>query len=504
MSDYSAAGSRWRELPALRGYVGALALVLVAMAAASVFRRLPHANISLLFLLAVLIVAAVWGLWPSIFATLLSFMSLNFFYTTPLYTFSVEEEGDWASMVFFLAMAALTANLAARMRSEMAANQAALGRVSTLLDFSRRMATAADAEEALTACVDTLGRVTGAAAIAWLPDDDDAVRTVARGARRAGAFDSAAGREVWLAGTRHMQVREGKTYVPLATAGRRVGLVAIDTAQLNNEQRQLVASLCEQASLAVERILLVDNLKEAQVVSETEQLRSALLSSVSHDLKTPLASIIGSVSSVLEYRDLLKPDDQRELLQTVLDESQRLNRYIQNLLDMTRFGQNQIELRREWADLNDLVSAAVERLGSALAQHEIRISLAPEAALVYVHGALIEQALVNVLDNAAGFSQSGEPIEIRSRATADALVIEVVDRGPGIAEAEREKVFDMFYTAQRGDRSRHGVGLGLAISKSIVDAHGGGIEASAGPGGLGTCVRITLPFKDNPVGESRA
>jgi len=501
----SSADGQWRGgLQRLRGYLGAAVLVLIAVGASAVLKRLPHANLSLLFLLAVLLVAAIWGIWPSIFASLLSFLALNFFFTVPLYSFSIEEEGDLASIVFFLAMAGLTANLAARMRTEMAANQNALGRVSALLDFSRRMATAVDAENAMTACVETLTRVTGAAASAWLPDDSGELVPVLGNARRSRPLDPDAARDFWRSESRHTQSRGGRTYIPLTTAGGRVGLVCIDEADLNNEQRQLVAGLCEQTSLAVERVVLVDNLKAAQLESETERLRSALLSSVSHDLKTPLASIIGSVSSVLEYRDLLKPEDQRELLKTVLEESQRLNRYIQNLLDMTRFGQQRIELNREWVDLNDLVSAALERLGSSLAALTIDVEISPDVSLIRVHGALIEQALVNILDNAADFSQPGDRIAIAAESGRDAVYLEVCDQGPGIAEAEREKVFDMFYSIQRGDRSRHGAGLGLAICKSIVGAHGGTIEARAGHDGRGTCIRMTLPIKDNPIGESNA
>jgi two-component system sensor histidine kinase KdpD len=488
----------------LRGYVAAAALVLVAIGVGAVLRRLPHANLSLLFLLIVLIVAAVWGLWPSIFASALSFLALNFFFTVPLYTFTVEEEGDLASIVFFLAMASLTANLASRVRTEMAANEAALGRVSTLLHFSRRMATAVDTEEALGACVETLSHVTGCTVTAWLPDDSGELEAIAATERRRVRNDETEARNFWGSGATHSQSDGKLTFVPLTTSASRVGLVAIAATEMNSEQRQLVAGLCEQTSLAVERILLVDNLKAAQVVSETERLRSALLSSVSHDLKTPLASIIGSVSSLLEYREILKPDDQRELLRTVLEESQRLNRYIQNLLDMTRFGLHKIELHREWVDLNDLVSAATERLATPLEGLEVRVDLASDVSLIRVHGALVEQALVNILDNAAGFSQRGDPLEIRSRADDGAVIIDVTDRGPGIEEADREKVFDMFYSAQRGDRSHRGIGLGLAICKSIVDAHGGTIAALAGPDGRGTTMRIRLPIGGDSLGESDA
>lgn len=471
------AGPKWRKnvAPKARAYVAAALLVAVAIGIGTVLRRLPQANLSLLFLLAVLVVAAAWGLWPSIFATILSFLSINFFFTAPRYTLTVEEEGDLASIVFFLAMAALTANLAARMRSETAESRAALERVSALLEFSGRMSSAVSVEDVLRALTATIARTLGRKAAVRLTDEP----------AFAPAFDGATGLRI-----------------ELTTRGD--GAVAIAGAPLSSEERKLADGLCEQASLAMERILLVEDLKAAQLTTQTEQLRSALLSSVSHDLRTPLASIIGSVSSLLEYRALLKPEDQHDLLQTVLDESQRLNRYIQNLLDMTRFGDQRIELRREWVDLNDLVSAAVERFGRLSSRYRIDVEIEPDVALIYVQGALIEQALVNILDNALDFSNPDDSIRIGASFRDEATVVDIVDRGPGIPEAERQKVFDMFYTAgQRGDR-RQGVGLGLAICRSIIEAHGGTIEALPGADGVGTCVRIRLPLSDNPIGDGDA
>jgi two-component system sensor histidine kinase KdpD len=487
--------------PELRGYVAAVALVAVAIGAALVLRRLPHANLSLLFLLAVLIVAAVWGLWPSVAASLLGFLALNFFFTSPLYTLSVEEEGDLATLVFFLAMAALTGNLTARMRAEMARSRAALGRISALLDFSRRIGGAVDADAALTALTVALAEVFAAPASAWLESGDGELRLRALSPGcDAARFDARLLEARFRSGESGAAAAHGPIAAPLAAGGRRLGLVAIDTATATPEQIKLMQGLCEQAAIAVERIRLVDELKDAQLTSRAEQLRSALLASVSHDLKTPLASIIGSVSSVLEYGTILKPEDQRALLDTVLAESQRLNRYIQNLLDMTRFGRERIELEREWVDTNDLISGAVARLGAALDHVRIDIDVSREASPMFVQGALIEQVLVNVLDNAASFSEPGDAIRISARLEGDSTIVEALDQGPGIAADERAKVFDMFYSAQHGDRRRSGAGLGLAICRSIVEAHGGTITALPGDGDRGTRMRIALPMDSNPVG----
>lgn len=497
-----AKGIFFRDAARWQGYVVAALLVLIAIAVGTVLRRLPHANLSLLFLLAVLVVAAVWGLWPSIFATVLSFLAINFFFTAPLFSFTVEEEGDLASIVFFLAMAALTANLASRMRSEMAENRSALGRVSTLLELSGTMSGVVSIDKALEALRDAILNTLEREVAIWLPDRSSGLRLEVASpnvARQLGveAHGSVLRREI-----NDGSHSEAPNLLPLELTDGAPGMVVIGGDPLGNEERKFAEGLCEQASLAVKRIMLVDDLRAAQLAAQTEQLRSALLASVSHDLRTPLASIIGSVSSVLEYRDILTPEDQHDLLQTVLEESQRLNRHIQNLLDMTRFGQQQIKLRREWVDWNDLVSSASDRFGLALQRFDLVIDIAPSATLIYVHGTLIEQVLVNILDNAIDFSEPGDEIRVRIHIDGNATVVDVIDRGPGISENEREKVFEMFYMADQPDERRQGVGLGLAICRSIVEAHGGTIRALAARDSGGTCMHIELPIAENPVGSA--
>jgi two-component system sensor histidine kinase KdpD len=487
-----------------RGYGFAVVMVVLSIVAALVFRRIHHANLSLLFLTAVIIVAARCGLWPSIFSSVMSFLALNFFFTPPFYTFKVEEEGDFATLVFFLAMAALTGNLAARMREETGKSRESLDRVSELLDFSRNMAAIANATGALKALAERLSSILQCSAFAYLPDDkgDLQLRAKSSGEDKVASPGTEISAHAWADILRQQTLHAaGWVFLPLVTAGGPVGMVALNVDEIDRDKRALADGLCDQASVAVERTLLVDSLKEAQMESETERLRSALLSSVSHDLRTPLASIIGSTTSVLEYHEVLKPDDRRELLQTVVDEAQRLNRYIQNLLDMTRFGQQPFELQREWVDVNDLVSAAIERLGAVLAKVELEVAVTVDASVIKVQGALLEQVFVNLLDNAAGFSPLNSSMGINVFRDEGAVVIEVSDRGPGIPEHEREKVFDMFYRVSHGDRQRSGTGLGLAICKSVVKAHGGSIEALPGPDGIGTTMRLRLPLAENPTEE---
>jgi two-component system sensor histidine kinase KdpD len=487
---------RARSRATLANYATAAVLVALTVGAAFVFRRLPHANVSLLFLMVVLLIAARFGLGPSIFASLLSFLALNFFFTEPLYTFAVEEEGDFATLLFFLAMAALTGRLAARMRSEAAKNRGALARVSALLDFSRRMAAATGADEALQALVDRLAAASSVRAIALTPGEGGTLALTADSARgtRRPPIDLAAMASAWGQLTAGGRPRApGWTLLPLLSGGAAIGIAAVETADMEDDQKALIEGLCDQASIAAERARLVDRLRAAELDGETERLRSALLSSVSHDLRTPLVSIIGATTSLLEYRSILKPEDREELQRTVLGEAERLNRYIQNLLDMTRLGQPSFTIRREWVDLNDLISSAIARLGSVLGPLRVTVNVAEDAALLEVQGALMEQLIVNLLDNAAGFAPAGSAIEIQAFRQDGDTCIEVANEGPVIPEAERERIFDMFYRIAQGDRNRPGAGLGLAICRSIVAAHGGTIAAGTRADGTGALLRIHLP-----------
>jgi two-component system sensor histidine kinase KdpD len=242
----------------------------------------------------------------------------------------------------------------------------------------------------------------------------------------------------------------------------------------------------------------VTELEQAKLVSETEQLRSALLSSISHDLRTPLSSIIGSSSSLMEYGDSIDGANRQELLSTVLDEAKRLDRHIQNLLDMTKLGQGKLTLKRDWVDIHDVISSAVSRLKDVLSDIEIHIQIADSIPLIWVHGVLIEQAIVNLIDNAARFSEKGDTISIEVEADEECMRISIYDQGPGIPEDERDKVFDMFYSMQRGDRAtKPGTGLGLAIVRGMIGAHSGEVTAHAGKNGQGTCMTIKLPLLSN-------
>lgn len=454
-----------------------------------------HASLSLLFLAGVLVVSARTGLGPSLLSSLLSFLALNFFFTQPYYTLEVAHGSDVAMLLFFLMMATVTGNLAARMRREVVERRASLQRTSNLYEFSRRMASAAGTEAVLDALADHLARSIARGVLVFATESDKPLQLVARSGPEVSIPEDEV-RTMWMEGSADMTAHDSGYAIKLSTSEKAIGMVIIHGGPVDQDHLELARSLCDQATVALSRTRLVMDLEEARLTAETEQLRSALLSSVSHDLRTPLASIIGSTTSLLEYGGSISEANRHELLSTVVDEAKRLDRHIQNLLDMTRLGQGRLKLRRDWVDLNDIVSSAVDRVHDTLKGCSVDIDIAGDVPLLWVHGTLVEQALVNILDNAIRFSPVNGRISVRADSSCSQVTLEVCDQGPGIPDVDKDRIFDMFYTSTQSDRDhRQGTGLGLAICRGIVTAHGGTVTAHDGSpqGDKGACIRIVLP-----------
>jgi two-component system, OmpR family, sensor histidine kinase KdpD len=466
-----------------------LASTVVAAAAmiALVLQRLPHANLSLLFTISVLIVAVHYGLWSAIYASLLSFLVFNFFFTEPLYSFKVSREGDLATLVFFLVVASISGHLAFRMRDAMANREAASARTLALQTMTQNVAGAATRDQILQILVDRLSDyfMCGAVAVAA---EDSAGTSAKRFTSRATTGP--------LPGWSDLLPSAPKlvawTALPINTKRGRIGAVAVHRTMVTREERDYANALTDQAAVAIERAMLVSDLEDARLVSQREQLRVALLSSVSHDLRTPLSSVVGAASSLLAYEASLEEKDKRELLQSIVEEAERLDRYIQNLLDMTRLGQGELELRRDWEDVRDLISAASRRLRLNSRAVRVKLAVSGDSQLVYVHSDLMEQVFVNLLDNAARYSPANGEISVSAARDANDVVIEISDEGPGIPEADREKVFDPFYRVHERDR-KSGTGLGLSICRGIVRAHGGEITAHENARGSGATLRLRIP-----------
>jgi two-component system sensor histidine kinase KdpD len=485
---------------ALLATVGASAL---AWAVSSVL-ALP--NISLVFLAAVLLVAVRSSLGPALVCAVASFLAYDFLFIPPNFSLSIQREEDVLTLSFFLLMAALTGNLAARQRRQLQALRDTQEETSELLDLSRRLTAATDRQAVLNAAEQHFGGWKELQLCVLSPDGQQDWTVETGGPLTLSEPERAAAHWAWQhgqpAGKGTGTLPSGRWWwLPLSVDDAPLVLLGISAREgqtFTAQRRRLFTALSQPLGQALARVRLAQDLEAARLHGETEQLRSALLASVSHDLRTPLTSMRGSIDSLLALGEAIPLEDRRELLEGTRDEAERLDRYIQNLLDMTRLGHGALKLARDWVSLGDIVGSALNRLRAVLTPLQVRTELPANLPLLYVHAALIEQALVNVLENAARFSPAHGRLQLAVESQQDALVFSVSDEGPGIPEAEREKIFDMFYTAARGDRGGQGTGLGLAICQGMVGAHGGRITVGDGIDGRGTCISLHLPLQAQP------
>jgi len=288
-----------------------------------------------------------------------------------------------------------------------------------------------------------------------------------------------------------------RLFLPMKTGRGTVGVIGVDRDApgplLSPDQRRLLDALSDQAALAIERINLVGDVDRTRLAAETERLRNALLTSISHDLRTPLASILGSATSLRSYRNSLDDKAQDELTRTIQEEAERLNRFIANLLDMTRLESGSVQSRNESVDVGDVVGSALQRATKVLAHHKVNLELAAEPSMARGDPVLLEQVLFNLLDNAAKYTAPGTLITISVRGDDGRITLQVADDGPGLPDDAPERVFDKFYRVHAGDRQRAGTGLGLAICRGFVEAMGGTINAANRPNRNGAVFTIVLP-----------
>lgn len=495
---------RWRD------YLLALVATLVAVGAAlglSRFLELP--NISLVFLAAVLVVAVRSSLGPALACAGLSFLAYNFLFIPPIFTLIIERQEDVLTLLFFLLMAGLTGNLASRQRRQLQALRQAQSETTALLELSRKLTAATDRQAVLAAAMQQFS-LWQEVEVSLLARSADGLWKVESGVQRLlTEQERAAADWSWQhdqpAGLGTGTLPGGRWWWwPLSGEEGPLALLGVsprDGGPLPPEQRRLLAALGQPLAQALERAQLAEDLEAARLHGQTEELRSALLASVSHDLRTPLTAMRGSIDSLLALGEQIPLADRRELLEGTRDEAERLDRYIQNLLDMTRLGHGGLKLARDWVAPNDIVASAMQRLRPVLAALQVEVVVPAELPLLYVHAALIEQALVNVLENAARFSPSQGRLRVAVETDDEELRFSVSDQGPGIPEHEREKIFDMFYTAARGDRGGQGTGLGLAICQGMLGAHGGRVTVGEGLEGRGATLCLHLPLHPQPLAE---
>lgn len=514
-SDQEQHQPRPRVAPTLVWFDYALAMVATLLASAlawAVSSVLPLPNISLVFLAAVLLVAVRSSLGPALACAALSFLTYDFLFIPPNFSFSIQREEDVLTLLFFLLMAALTGNLAARQRRQLQALRDTQEETTELLDLSRKLTAATDRQAVVSAAAQHLNGWSDLQLCLLNRDGQGGWKVETGGPLQFTESERAAADWAWQhdqpAGMGTGTLPFGRWWWwPLSVEDGPLALLGVCAKEgqtLSGQRRRLLTALSQPLAQALARAQLADDLEAARLHGETEQLRSALLASVSHDLRTPLTSMRGSIDSLLALGEAIPLEDRRELLEGTRDEAERLDRYIQNLLDMTRLGHGALKLARDWVSPADIVGSALNRLRAVLSSLQVSTDVPAELPLLYVHAALIEQALVNVLENAARFSPSHGRLQLRAGADDSEVFFSVSDEGPGIPVDERAKIFDMFYTAARGDRGGQGTGLGLAICQGMVGAHGGRISVGDGIDGRGTCITLHLPLQTQPGMDGEA
>jgi len=495
-----------RSLP-WRGYVGAVVLAVAANALAFVIDRYSTgADLAMIFLASVLISGLAWGLRPALVAAVLSILTYNFFFLEPRFSFVIGHAADVFTFVIFIAVAAVTGWLTGRVRDQAQLSARRAAAVTALLAASRRLSTATTEAETAQALAEQASAAANGRAVVLLPRDGELVQVAGAPTTallNAGAM--AAARWAWEkgepAGTGTGTLPQvGWIFRPLVGLRGRAGVAGVESpGQVDADEERLVAALLDQGAVVLERAELAAATVENEALRRSDKLRAALLNSISHDLSTPLATVMGSTTTLIDYGKTLKPEVRADLLISIREEAERLNRYVGDLLDMTRLEGGALKTKSEWADVRDILGAAISRVERRLETRKLTRDFPEELTLVQIDPGLLEQAIVNILENAIAYSPDGSLIEVAAYEDRANVVISIEDEGPGIPQADIERIFEKFRRLEepsdrnRGDRHK-GAGLGLSIAKGFIEAMNGRIAAASPLArGRGTRILISLP-----------
>jgi two-component system sensor histidine kinase KdpD len=488
-------------------FIVALLAVLMALAVGYLIQPFVGLEtVDLVFLTAVVGVAVRFGLWPSLLAIAAASLCYNFFFIPPLHTFTIAEPTNVAAFLFFTIVAVLVSNLAARVRLEAVTAQGRARTTEALYTFSRKLAGVTTLDDALWATAFQIASMLKLRVVLLLPDPSGTI-TVRAGYPPEDMLDTADfAAAKWTFEHNHPAGRGANTlaearrlFLPMRTGRGAVGVVGLDGDRpgplLTPEQRRLLDALTDQAALAIERVNLVEDVERAKRAAEADRLRQALLTSISHDLKTPLAAIMGAAGTLRDFPAFLDEETKADLVETIQDESERLNRFIANLLDMTKLESGAVRPNKAPHEIGEIVGTALQRADKVLSGHGIEVELAPDMPMVDVDPVLFEQVLFNLLDNAAKYAPPGTTVRIQGRPDADGLSVylQVLDEGEGIPQTDLEHIFEKFHRARKGDSVRAGTGLGLAICCGFVEAMDGTITAGNRSDRPGAVFTITLP-----------
>ncbi len=498
---------RIRQYPALGRFLWAALVVTLATGVALLMqmRRFELADIAMVFVLAILIVATRFGRWPSVGASLLSVAALDFFFVEPRYSFRVSDIQHAGTFAVMLTVGVVIGNLTERIRAQIRLSRIREQRTRALFQLAAELTRSGGTAAMVESAINSVATQFQSQASILLPDAEGRLKP------RDQASDGFSPEELSVAqwsldhheaaglGTDTLPGAKS-LYLPLKGARETIGVMAVRPEGAPHwtepDQRHLLEAFANQTALALERALLSEKSARTQRQVDREQLRNALLSSVSHDLRTPLGGILGAASTLLEGGGPLGEAGRRELLETIHGEAHQLQRLVTNLLDVTRLESGAVEVKKEWVPVEELVGSALERLTRVLGAREILVDLPPKLPLAPMDPILMEQVLVNLLENAAKFSPADQPIEIRAWATDRAITLAVADHGSGLPAGLEDRIFDKLVKAAN-PHGRAGAGLGLTICKGIVEAHGGWIQGNNRPQG-GAQFLVSLPLEGPP------
>ena len=522
-----------------RAYVFSLVVVALSTALAAIMHRLfptfDLANLIMFYLLGVVVVAIRFGRGPSVMASVVSVAVFDFLFVPPNLTFAINDTRYLTTFGIMLVTALLIGNLTVQVRLQALTSRLRERRTQELYDMSREFASLQEVEQIAYSAARHMGEVFDSNVAVLVADAQQHLQAIENSFtldEREWGVAQWAYEHSELAGSGTQTLSSSRNlYLPLKTSHGAIGVLALQpqtetqTAQpasspaqwfTTPEQFQQLETFANQTALAIERAQLSDKTEEVRVQMETEQLRSSLLSAVSHDLRTPLAAITGAASSLLDDGTLLKPETTRELAQSIYTEAERLNRLVGNLLEMTRLEaglqSGKVAAHKEWQPVEEVIGSALSRLEKALAGREVKTHVPTDLPLVPFDAVMIEQVLINLLENALKYTPAASPISVSAWIAQhgvipgmdhDALIVEVADHGTGLKPGDELRVFEKFYRGNQADNSGaapNGTGLGLAISHGIVTAHGGRIWAENRPGG-GASFKFALPIMGEPPKE---
>ena len=468
---------------------------------------LKPSNILLVYLLGVFFAAIRFGLWPSIVASLTSAAAFAFFFAPPIFSFAIADQENLAGLAVMLVVGAVTSNLAENVRSQARVAEQRERRAAALYHLSKALAEARLEREIIEIGAHHIHAEFGGRNALLFPGHDGKpsypeeppLAISLRGA------DLGLASQVFNSGRMAGQGAEilpmdSVVYVPLKGAAGTIGVLALEPVDLRRvflpEPRQLLDTFVNQIVHALERARLAEQAKEATLKMQAETLRNSLLSSISHDLRTPLATIVGAASTLETDGERLDIGSRNKLVAAISEEAQRMSDLTTKILEMARLEAGEVRLNRQWYAPEELVGSALRRLDKKMKNRQVNVRMADGLALIHVDAVLLQQVLVNLLDNADKYSPPGLPIDIAVETNPQGLSIAVADRGFGVPADLLEKIFDKFFRIH-AESAQSGMGLGLSICRAVVEAHRGEIRAS-NRGGGGTVFRLRLPMLQCP------